>query len=143
MLKKNQLKDWKDIKSILYHQNLSYMLKIICSKVISCYHNNLFVSYILIKKTEKLVAKKYFELIVYQDIKAFIKSYDICLLLKAVCYKSYKNFQLLPMFTHCLKNLLINFLISLELLVDWKSNSYNAILVIIDCLKKMVYYKPI
>lgn len=31
----------------------------------------------------------------------------------------------------------------LHVLSDWKSEMYNSILVIIDCLTKMVYYKPI
>ena len=30
----------------------------------------------------------------------------------------------------------------LSVLIDWKSESYNSILVIIDRLTKMVYYKP-
>ena len=64
-LKKNQLKDWKDVKNILYFQNLLYMLKIIYFKVISCYHNNLLAGYFLIKKTKKLVTKKYFKSIFY------------------------------------------------------------------------------
>lgn len=33
------------------------------------------------------------------------------------------------------------FIIDLPLSVDWKGNIYNSILVIVDCLPKMVYYK--
>ena len=31
----------------------------------------------------------------------------------------------------------------LTLIANWKSNSYDLILVIVDYLTKMVYYKPV
>ena len=37
----------------------------------------------------------------------------------------------------------MNFLTELLILTDWKSESYNLILVIINQLTKIVYYKPI
>ena len=37
----------------------------------------------------------------------------------------------------------MNFVISLLVLNNWKSKSYNFILIIVDCLTKIVYYKPI
>ena len=48
------------------------------------------------------------------------------------------------MFTHHYKNLLIDFVTGLSILTDWKgNNSYDSILVIINRLTKMVYYKPV
>lgn len=37
----------------------------------------------------------------------------------------------------------MNFVKSLSLLVDLKSDSYDIILVIVNCLTKMVYYKSL
>lgn len=34
-------------------------------------------------------------------------------------------------------------MLGLSLLVDWKSDSYNTILVIIDCLIKMLHFEPV
>ncbi len=37
----------------------------------------------------------------------------------------------------------MDFVISFPISTDWKDDSYNLILVIVDQLKKMVHYKPI
>lgn len=62
---------------------------------------------------------------------------------KVVHYKLYGDFQSLPISTYCWKDLYIDFVIGLLFLVDWKDDSDNTILVVIDRLIKMVYYKPI
>lgn len=59
-LKKNLLEDWKDIEGILYYQSLSYISKIILSKIISCYYDDLLASYFKIKKTKELIYRRYF-----------------------------------------------------------------------------------
>ena len=47
----------------------------------------------------------------------------------------------MPVLIHCWKDLLIDFVASLSLSDDRKSNSYDSILVIVDRLTKMIYYK--
>ena len=37
----------------------------------------------------------------------------------------------------------MDFVIDLPILIDWKRDSYNSILVIVDRLTKVVYYKPV
>lgn len=37
----------------------------------------------------------------------------------------------------------MDFITGLSILIDWKRNSYNAIFVIVNCLTKMIYYKPV
>ena len=37
----------------------------------------------------------------------------------------------------------MDFVTGLPLAADWKGNSYDLILVIVDRLTKMVYYKPV
>ncbi len=38
-----RLEGWKDIGEVLHYQGLLYISKVICLKLISRYHNNLFV----------------------------------------------------------------------------------------------------
>lgn len=42
-----------------------------------------------------------------------------------------------------LKNFYIDFVIDFLLLVDWKRNNYNAILVLVDWLVRIIYYKMV
>ena len=37
----------------------------------------------------------------------------------------------------------MDFVTGLPLSAHWKGNSYDSILVIVDCLTKMVYYEPV
>ena len=78
-----------------------------------------------------------------QDIEAYVKGCDICLALKVIYYKLYKDLQLLPVPIHRWKDLSIDFLTGLLVSANWKGNSYDLILVIIDWLTKMVYYVPV
>ena len=39
--------------------------------------------------------------------------------------------------------MLMDFVTGLPILADWKGDSYDLILVIVDQLTKMVYYKPV
>ena len=49
----------------------------------------------------------------------------------------------MPVPTHRWKDLSIDFVTGLPILTDWKGDSYDSILVIIDRLTKMVYYEPV
>ena len=75
-----------------------------------------------------------------QDVEAYIKGCNVCLALKAVCHKPYRDFLLLFVPTHWWKDLSMDFVIDLLVSANWKSDSYNSILVIVDQLIKMVYY---
>ena len=37
----------------------------------------------------------------------------------------------------------MDFVTGLPLFADWKGDSYDLILIIVDCLTKMVYYEPV
>ena len=91
---------WEDIKEMFYYKSLLYIPKIICSKIISRHYDNPLISHFGIKKTQELIARKYYWLTLQKDIEVYIKSCNICLVSKAVHYKLYKNFQLLPILTH-------------------------------------------
>ena len=70
-----------------------------------------------------------------------MKGCDICLASKTVCYKLYTDLQLLPVPTHQGKDFLIDFVTGLLVSINWKRDSYNSILVIVDWLTKIVHYK--
>ena len=77
------------------------------------------------------------------DVDNYVKGCDVCLASKAVQYKPYGDLQSLPIPTHRWKDLLMDFVTGLPILTDWKRDSYDSILVIVDRLTKMVYYKPV
>ena len=72
-----------------------------------------------------------------------MKRCNVCLALKIVRHKPYSDLQFLSVPIHCLKDLLIDFVNSLPILMDWKGDSYDSILVIDNWLMKMVYYEPV
>ena len=67
----------------------------------------------------------------------------MCLAIKAVRHKLYNDFQVLPVPRHQWKNLSIDFVTGLPISTDWKKDNYNSILVIINQLTKIVYYKSV
>lgn len=67
------------------------MPKIICPKLLSQHHNNLLVGNFGIDKTYKLVIRKYYKPTLYYDVEAYVKSYNIYLASKTICYKAYRN----------------------------------------------------
>lgn len=57
---KQDLKDgWEEIKRVLHYQGFLYVLKVICTKFIGWYYDNLLANHFEIKKICGLVAKKY------------------------------------------------------------------------------------
>ena len=52
--------NWQDVKGILYHQGLLYILEIIRMKLISKHHDNPLAGHFRIEKTRELVAWKYY-----------------------------------------------------------------------------------
>ncbi len=55
----------------------------------------------------------------------------------------YGDLQSLLIPTHQWKDLSIDFVTGLPISADWKSDSYDLILVIVDRLTKIVYYEPV
>ena len=61
--------------------------------------------------------------------------------MKAVRHKPYIDLQSLLIPTDRWKNLSMDFVTRLPLFSDWKGNSYDYILVIVNQLTKIVHYK--
>ena len=117
------------------------MSKIIRSKLINKYHNDLLAGHFGVNKTRELIGRKYYWPSLKKDIESYIKEYDIYLASKTVKQNLYGDFQSLLIPTHQWKNLSIDFVTRLPISTNWKSNSYDFILVIVDRLTKMMHYE--
>ena len=137
------LEDWEDIEGVLQYQGLSYVPEIICSKVISCQNNNLLAGHFGIDKTQELVGRKYYWPKLRRDVESYVRGYEVCLLSKTTRHKLYGDLQSLLVPTHWWKDLSMDFVTGLLLSADWKSNSYDLILVFVNRLTKMVHYKSV
>ena len=71
-----------------------------------------------------------------------MKGCDIFLASKTVCHKSYEDLQSLLVPIYRWKDLSMDFVAGLLLSADWKGDSYDSILVIVNWLTKMVHYQP-
>ena len=77
------------------------------------------------------------------DVEKHVHGCNICMKSKAQRHKPYGNMQSLPVPTHKWKDFSIDFVTRLSRSKDWRGVEYNSILVIVDQLTKMVYYKPV
>ena len=128
---------------MLYFQVLLYLPEIIRTEIINRHHDDLLAGYFGIEKTRELVARIYYWPTLQADINIYVKEYDICLASKAVKHKPYEDLQSLPVPTDHWKDLYIDFITGLPVLTNWKDETYDSILVIVDRLTKMVHYKPV
>ena len=142
-VKQQKADGYKKVNKIFYYQDLPFVPKAIQTKLIIRQHNNPLAGHFVIKKTRKLLARKYYWPILRHDIEAYVKGYDICLASKAVRHKPYGDLQLLLIPMHPWKDLSMDFVTDLPVSINWKRDSYDFILVINDWLTKMVYYKPV
>ena len=134
---------WDDINGVLHHQGLPYIPEIIRTELISRYHNNPLASHFGIEKTRELIARKYYWPTLYRDVEDYVRGCDVFLASKIVRHKPYGDLQSLPVPTHRWKDLSMDFVTGLLILADWKEDSYDLILVIVNRLTKMVHYEPV
>ena len=124
---------WEDIDGVLYHQGLPFVPEAIRTKIISRHHDDPLAGHFGIDKTKDLIGRKYYWPSLRKDIEAYVKGCDICLGSKAVRHKPYGDLQSLPTPTHRWKDLSMDFVMGLPISTDWKGDSYDSILVIVDC----------
>ena len=142
-IKAEGLNEYKELNEILYHQGLLFIPKAIRTEIISRHHDDHLARHFGIYKTKDLIGWKNYWPSLQKNIETYIKGCDICLGLKAVRHKPYANLQSLPISPHWWKDLLIDFVKGLPISTDWKGDSYDSILVIIDVLTKIVCYEPV
>ena len=133
----------KDLEGVLHYQGLPYVPELIRTELISQHHDDLLASHFGIEKTRELIARKYYWETLRRNVESYVRGYDVCLASKAVRHKPYGDLQLLPVPTHHWKDLSMDFINGLPVSTNWKSDSYNSILVVVDRLTKMVHYEPV
>ncbi len=126
---------------MLHYQGLPYVPKVIRLELIIRHHDDPLASHFGIEKICELIAKKYYWPMLRRNVEAYVKGCDVCLASKAIRHKPYGDLQLLPIPTHLWKDLPIDFVTGLLISVDWKGDSYDSILVIVDRLTKMIHYE--
>ena len=133
----------KDIDGILHHQGISFVPENIQTELISCHHDDPLAGHFGIDKTKELIGRKYYWPSLRKNVEAYVKGCNVCLGLKAVRHKPYSDLQSLPVPTHRWKDLSMDFVTGLPISTDWKGESDDSILVIVDRLMKMVHYEPV
>ena len=135
--------NYEEVDGVLHHQGLPFVPETIRTELISRHHDDPLARHFGIDKTKDLVGRKYYWPSLRKDIEAYVKGCDICLGSKAVRHKPYGDLQFLLVPTHRWKDLSMDFVTGLPISTDWKGDSYDSILVIIDRLTKMVHYEPV
>ncbi len=128
---------------MLHHQGLPYVSEIVRTELISRHHDNPLAGHFEIDKTRELITRKYYWPTLHRNVEAYITGCDICLASKSVKHKPYGDLQSLPVPTHRWKNLSMDFVTGLSVSTNWKGETYDSILVIVDRLTKMVHYEPL
>ena len=134
---------YEEIDGVLHHQGLPFVPEVIRTELISRHHDDPLAGHFGIDKTRELIGRKYYWPSLRKDVEAYVKGCDVCLASKAVRHKPYGDLQALPVPTHRWKDLSMDFVIGLPVSTDWKGESYDSILVIVDRLTKMVHYEPV
>ncbi len=119
------------------------MPEIVRTKLISGHHDDPLAGHFGIDKIRELIAQKYYWPTLCHNVEVYVIGCDVCLALKAVRHKPYGDLQSLPVSTHQWKDLSMDFVTGLPVTTNWKGDTYNSILVIVDWLTKMVYYEPV
>lgn len=81
-------------------------------------------------------------MILRHNVETYVKSCNVYVAFKAVRYKPHNNLQLLSVTMHCWKDLFIDFIKELPIFTNYKGESFDSILVIVNRLTKIVYYQP-
>ena len=134
---------WEVVDEVLHHQGLPFVPEIIRTELISRHHDDPLAGHFGIEKTRELIGRKYYWPSLRKDAEAYVKGCDVCLASKAVRHKPYGDLQALPVPTHRWKDLSMDFVTGLPVSTNWKGESYDSILVIVDRLTKMVHYEPV
>ena len=80
---------WEEVEGVLQYQRLLYVPEIICSEVISHYHDDHLTGHFGIDKTRELVDRKYYWPSLRKNVENYVRGCDVCLVSKVVCHKPY------------------------------------------------------
>lgn len=86
-----RLDEYKKIDEILFHQKLPFIPEVLQTKLINRHHDDLLAKHFDINKRKELIDQKYYWSSLTKNIKAYMKSYNICLGFKMVKHKPISN----------------------------------------------------
>ena len=115
---------------------------VVKEKIIKKHHDNSLSKHFETQKTLNLIQKKYHWIVCAEQIKTYVRIYNVCQRIKALRHKSYKKLNFLFISEVSWKKIFMNFIIDLS---SSKRDKivYNSILVIIDKCTKMIKYLSI
>ncbi len=94
------------------------MLEIVKTKLISRHYDDLLANHFGINKTQQLIAQKYYLPTLRHDIETHITGCDVCLASKSVRHKFYGDLQYLAILMHRWKDLSMDFVTGLPVLIS-------------------------
>lgn len=101
-IRSQSMKDSLEIIERVFHQkSILYLLKIIKTKIISRYHDDLLANNFKSVKTLEFIAQNNYWPFIWANVKAYVKDFNLCLASKMVCHKSYGDLHLLTILTNC------------------------------------------
>lgn len=133
----------KDVNGMFLYQGFLYIPEVIWTKLIRRHHNNPLSSHFGIDKVQELIVRKYYWPTPRHNVESYIKNYDVYLASKAMKYKLYGDLQSLLVPTHWWKDLSRDYVTRLLISTNWKGETYDSILVIVNRLIKMVHYESV
>ena len=134
---------------MLWFKNRLYLSRILRTQIIQRNHDDSLIDHFDAKKTLKLVNRKYYwlnqkshddEFDMRHTIKKYCETCFICKRFKTSRHKSHDRAKSLFIFIHKWVDININFVTKLSLSCAWNEVVYNAILIIVDRLTKMIHY---
>ena len=126
-------------KSLVKYNERLYVLEnaTIKKKLISKNHDDSLTRHFEIKKTLKLIQKKYYWSTLTKQTRVYVKTCNIYQRTKVSCHRSYDELKFLFVFTKSWKEIIMNFITSLSA-NKRREVVYDSILMIIDrCIKMM------
>ena len=117
-LKQQKRKSYEEIDKIFHHQSVLFISNAIWIELISHHHKDLMAGYFGNQKTWQFLAQKYNWPNFCHNVKAYVKSCVIWLVLKVVRHKPYRDLQSLSIKTHQRKNLSMDFVNGLSISID-------------------------
>ena len=115
---------------------------VVKEKIIKKHHDDSLSRHFETQKTLNLIQKKYHWVVCAEQIKTYVRTYNVCQRIKVSRHKSYKKLNFLFIFEVSWKEIFMNFIIDLS---SSKRDKvvYDLIFVIIDKCTKMIKYLSI
>ena len=112
---------------------------VVKEKIIKKHYDDSLSKHFRAQKTLNLIQRKYHWVVCVEQIKTYVRTYNVCQRIKTSRHKSYKKLSFLFIFEVSWKEIFMNFIIDL---FSSKRDRivYNLILVIIDRCIKMIKY---